>query len=59
MQEAYSLGSKSAVKSAMRGGKKYDKRVRSSVMQVGDCFLVRNLTPCGGRNNIEMLVKVS
>ena len=29
-------------------GKKYDKRVRSSVMQVGDRFLVCNLTPCGG-----------
>ena len=32
----------------MRGKKNYDKRVRSSVLQVGDRVLVRNLTPRGG-----------
>ena len=36
MQEAYSLASKSTIKSAMRGKKNYDKRVRSSALQVGD-----------------------
>ena len=48
MQEAYSLASKSATKSAMRGKRNYDKRMRSSALQVGDRVLVRNLTPRGG-----------
>ena len=54
MQEAYSLASKSARKNAMRGKKNYDKRVRSSAMQVGDCVLVCNLTPRGGLGKLRV-----
>ena len=36
------------MKSAVRGKKNHDKRVRSSALQVGDCVLVCNLTPRGG-----------
>ena len=53
MQEAYSLASKSTIKSAMRGKKNYDKRVQSSALQVGDCVLVRNLTPRGGPGKLH------
>ena len=53
MQEAYSLASKSARKNAMRRKKNYDKRVRSSAMQVGDRVLVCNLTPRGGLGNLR------
>ena len=53
MQEAYSLASKSATKSAMRGKRNYDKRMRSSALQVGDRFLVRNLTPRGGPGKLR------
>ena len=35
------------MKSAIRGKRNYDKRVRSSALQVGDRVLVRNLTPRG------------
>ena len=48
MEEAYSLASKSTMKSAMRGKKNYEKQVRSSALQVGDHLLVHNLTACGG-----------
>ena len=48
MQEAYSPASKSAMKSAIRGKSNYDRQVRSSALQLGDCVLVCNLTPLGG-----------
>ena len=53
MQEAYSLALKSATKSAIRGKRNYDKRVRSSALQVGDRVQVRNLTPCGGLGKLR------
>lgn len=45
MQEAYSLASKLATASASRGKKNYDKRLRFSALQAGDCVLVHNLNP--------------
>jgi len=53
MQEAYSLASKSAMKSAIRGKRNYDRRVRSSALQVGYRVLARNLTPCGGPGKLR------
>ena len=52
MQEAYLLSSKSAMKSAIRGKRNYDKSVRSSALQVGDHVLVRNHTPHGGTGKL-------
>ena len=53
MQEAYSLALKSATKSAIRGKRNYDKRVRSSALQVGDRVLVCNLTPRSGPGKLR------
>lgn len=53
MQEAYSLALKSATKSAIRGKRNHDKRVRSSALQVGDRVQVRNLTPRSGLGKLR------
>lgn len=53
MREAYSLASKSAMTSAMKGKKNYDYRVGSSALQAGDRVLVRNLTHCGAQESWE------
>lgn len=57
MQEASSLASKFAMKSAIRGKRNYDKRVRSSALQVEDRVLVRNLTPRGGPRTLRALLE--
>ena len=46
LREAYSLASKSAMTSAMKG-KRIDYRVGSSALQAGDRVLVRNLAHRG------------
>ena len=53
MQKTYLLASKSATKSAMRGKRNYDKRMRSSALQVGDHVLVHNLNPRGGPGKLR------
>ena len=53
MQEAYSLALKSATKSAIRGKRNYEKRVRSSALQVGDRVLVCNVTPRSGPGKLR------
>ena len=53
MQEAYSVASKSAMKSAIRGKRNFDKRVRSSALQVGDRVLVRIPTPRSGPGKLR------
>jgi len=47
------LALKSAMKSATRGKRNYDRRVRSSALQVGDRVLVRNLAPRGGPGKLH------
>ena len=53
MQESFSLVSKSGMKSAIRGKRNYDKRVRSSALQVGDRVLAHHLTLRGGPGKLR------
>ena len=53
MQQAYALASKSAQKTALKGKRQNDKRMRSSVLVPGDRVLVRNLTPREGPGKIR------
>lgn len=45
MQEAYEITQNSARKSAERGKRNHDRKVRTSELEPGDRVLVRNLTP--------------
>ncbi|KAL6465913.1 hypothetical protein MHYP_G00260460 [Metynnis hypsauchen] len=53
MQEAYEVARENARKSAERGKRNHDKKVRSSVLQEGDRVLVRNMTPRGGTGKLR------
>lgn len=53
MQEAYDITRQSAKKSAARGKRNYDSKVKSSVLEEGDRVLVRNMTPRGGTGKLR------
>lgn len=53
MQEAYEITKNSAKKSAERGKRNHDRKVRSSELEPGDRVLVRNLTPRGGTGKLR------
>ncbi|KAL6461004.1 hypothetical protein MHYP_G00309700 [Metynnis hypsauchen] len=53
MQEAYEVARENARKSAERGKRNHDKKVRGSVLQEGDRVLVRNMTPRGGTGKLR------
>lgn len=53
MQEAYEKRKNSARKSAERGKRNHDRKVRSSELEPGDRVLVRNLTPRGGTGKLR------
>ncbi|KAJ8013587.1 hypothetical protein DPEC_G00031320 [Dallia pectoralis] len=53
MQEAHEIVQQNAKKSAERGKRHYDGKVRSSVLYPGDRVLVRNLTPRGGTGKLR------
>lgn len=48
MKEAYSIAEQNAKKSAERGKRCYDNKVRGAVLQLDERVLVKNLTPRGG-----------
>lgn len=52
MQEAYEITREKARRSADRGKRNYDNKVRSCVVQEGDHILVRNMTPRGGTGKL-------
>ena len=53
MQEAYEITKNSARKSAERGKRNHDRKVRTSELEPGDRVLVRNLTPRGGTGKLR------
>ena len=53
MQEAYEITKNNARKSAERGKRNHDRKVRSSELEPGDRVLVRNLTPRGGTGKLR------
>lgn len=53
MREAYEITRENAKKSAERGKRHYDNKVRSSVLEKGDRVLVRNMTPRGGTGKLR------
>lgn len=52
-EEAYAIANENAQKAAERSKKYYDVKVKSSVLQLGECVLIRNLTPRGGPGKEE------
>lgn len=53
MQEAFEITRENAKRSAERGKRYYDKKIRSSVLEEGDRVLVRNMTPRGGTSKLR------
>ena len=45
MQEAYHLVMKKSQDSALRQKKRYDRHVRTALLLLGDCVLIKNVTP--------------
>lgn len=48
MEEAYKITRENAQEAALKSKHHYDSKMKSSVLQPGDCVLIRNLTPRGG-----------
>lgn len=53
MEEAYKIARECAQKSADRGKRNFDKRVKSTTLYPGDRILVKNLTPRGGPGKLR------
>lgn len=53
MERAYAIANENAQKGAERNKRHYGINVRSSILQPGECVLVKNLTPRGGSGKLH------
>ena len=53
MQEAYKLAHQATAKSVERRKRRYNRQVCCSALELGDCVLVRNLTPRKGQGKLR------